>query len=61
MLFVKVEGRDSNIKKNFKNIVIKLNMFLFVFKYVWKRKKIILVLVVKKLFFSVKVNYVIII
>lgn len=40
MLFVKVEGRDSNIKKNFKNIVIKLNMFLFVFKYVWKRKKL---------------------
>lgn len=59
MLSVKAEGRDSNTKKNFKNIAIKSNTFLLAFKHAWKRKKIILALVAKKSFFSVKVNHVI--
>lgn len=39
MLSVKAEGRDSNTKKNFKNIAIKSNTFLLAFKHAWKRKK----------------------
>ena len=41
MLSVKAEGRDSNTKKNFKNIAIKSNTFLLAFKHAWKRKNYI--------------------
>lgn len=40
MLSVKADGRDSNTKKNFKNIAMKSNTFLLAFKHAWKRKKL---------------------